>query len=193
MKTIWGMQFDFPTEEGRDSPAGKSYWLDLRLIRESKGIKINTVHERTRVPVEILSSFERRGFADRKRFNRVYRRSMAAAYARAIEIEPDDVLRSIEETEIGRYKGRLAHEYLGTELVRSEPGAERERRADHIENVESAGQTVPDTQATSSRAEQRGRNRSEDLDVTGQSPFSGLGVTLVLIAVLVVWLITILF
>ncbi len=107
-------------KEGRDSGVGKSYWFDLRLIREAKGIGIDTVHEHTRVPVEILSNFEHRGFPDRKRFNSVYRRSMVAAYARAIDIDPDDVLRSAEETEIGRYRGRLACNYLGAELKRLE-------------------------------------------------------------------------
>lgn len=72
------------------------------------------------MPVEILSNFEHRGFSDRKRFNSVYRRSMVAAYARAIDIDPDDALRSAEETEIGRYRGRLASNYLGAELKRLE-------------------------------------------------------------------------
>lgn len=107
------MRFDRLNNEGGGSGIGELYWIDLRFIRESKGIAIDTVHEKTRVPMEILSSFEREGLAGRSRMNRVYRRSLVAAYARAIDIDPDDVLRSVEETELGRYRGRLAGKYLG--------------------------------------------------------------------------------
>lgn len=104
----------------RDEPdAGEVYWTDLRLIRESKGVPIRSVHERTRIPIEVLDGFERAGLSRRRTFNVVYRRSLAAAYAEAIGIDPDDVLRSLEETDMGRYKGRLAQRYLNGNSSRS--------------------------------------------------------------------------
>lgn len=158
------------------------------MIREAKGIEIDTVHERTRVPVEILSKFERRGFPDRKRFNSVYRRSLVAAYARAIDINPDDVLRSAEETEIGRYRGRLAREYLGVETVEPvEP--DFEARGDGLGVSEEHAQQGPVGLAAPKSDDKNDPTTDADSPTLEGSPRLLTVATAIIAAIIVLWLI----
>jgi len=97
---------------GRRTGAGKSYWGDLRLIRESRKITLDEVYLETKVPILVLRDFELDGLNFHEHFNDVYRLSLVAAFARAIGVDPVLARESCSATERGLYDGRLAIRYL---------------------------------------------------------------------------------
>jgi hypothetical protein len=97
------------------SNTGKAFAADLKKIREARGITLEDLHDETKIPRGLIESFEDSGLIDHPMFNRVYLRSFVRTYAEVVKVSPDTVLAALDESIEGRYRGKLAVEYLGAE------------------------------------------------------------------------------
>ena len=70
---------------------------------------LESLHEATKVPLELLREFEETGLFDHPMFNRVYLRSLIRAYADTVGIPPHEALSALDLALAGTYKGELTH------------------------------------------------------------------------------------
>ncbi len=80
---------------------------DLRSLREARGVSLETIRDATRVPVDVLGTFEASALHGNRLFNRVYLRSLVRAYAGAVDYDPDRAVFCLEEALAGQYDGAL--------------------------------------------------------------------------------------
>lgn len=94
-------------------PPRLRFFDDLRRIREHRGVALETLHEETRIPLNVLYEFEATGLAENPMFNQVYLRSLVRAYAAYVDVPVNRVLEALDEALRDVYDGRLAVEFLG--------------------------------------------------------------------------------
>lgn len=99
---------------------------DLQSLREDRGVSLDTLHNATRVPVDVLEAFEATALYGNRMFNRVYLRSLVRAYTGTIGYDADRAVLALEEALAGQYDGSLLHE--------PEPPVE-EREAEPVEEA----------------------------------------------------------
>lgn len=80
---------------------------DLATIRNKKGLSIDEVQQITRVPQHILHSIEDDSIFAQIHQNTTYIRSYVRSYAKAVEVEENDIVRALDEVENGTYSGSL--------------------------------------------------------------------------------------
>ena len=68
---------------------------------------LDSLHEATKVPLELLREFEETGLFDHPMFNRVYLRSLIRAYADTVGISPKEALSALDLALAGTYNGEL--------------------------------------------------------------------------------------
>ncbi len=77
--------------------------IDLKSIREKKGLTIDKVFEDTKIPKRVLVALESKDFSDLF-LNPVYIRGFAKTYARYLGLDPEEVVRSLFPEEKGGAK-----------------------------------------------------------------------------------------
>ncbi len=102
--------------------AGRLLAQDLREIRETRKIALETLLEATRLPRDIMKMFDENALVDHPAFNRVYLRSIVGTYADVIGVQRHEALLALDETLDGRYDGALGRIYLKTDDEASEIG-----------------------------------------------------------------------
>jgi hypothetical protein len=112
-RAVAGSNPVFPTtsEEPQLIGVGRSCWTDLRLIREEKKITVEEVYAHTKIPLAVLIDFEADGLIGHEQLNDVYLRSLVAAYASSIGVDPGRAGSSFSASRLGVYDGALASEY----------------------------------------------------------------------------------
>lgn len=91
--------------------AGLRLAEDLRNIRESRMLTIQDVNNETKIPVSVLTAFEKTALFDQEQFNRVYLRSVIRSYAAVVRIPAEVAAEALEAAFEGTYDGSLGREY----------------------------------------------------------------------------------
>lgn len=112
-----------------DSSAGavSRFERDLREIRESRGITLEQVQKRTRIPLDVLERLEQGQLIRDPQFNEVYLKALIRSYAESIDLSGSEVLEVYETHKLGLYRGKL-RTHLGEEVA-PEPEPEPEEVA----------------------------------------------------------------
>lgn len=92
--------------------SGAQFARDLRRIRVEQDLSIPDVHEKTRISVDLIESFEAHGLFKHPSFNQVYLRSFVRSYASCVGVEAPEVLDALEAALNGQYTNQLAVTYL---------------------------------------------------------------------------------
>jgi len=98
-----------------DAPSaaqGQRFARDVRRIREAQDVTLKTIHQRTKIPEDLLSQFEEDALFTHQMFNRVYLRSVARSYADEVGIARTEMMEALEAALTGTYAGALAEQYL---------------------------------------------------------------------------------
>ncbi len=99
--------------EASSFPSRLEFSSDLRRIREERGLTLEALYEKTKIPLSVLQDFEETGLFDNPVFNRVYLRSLVRTYALFVDIPSKVALQGLDEALLDSYKGRLATAFLG--------------------------------------------------------------------------------
>lgn len=78
---------------------------DLRTLREDRGVSLQRIQTETRIPLDVLRTFEETGLEGNRTFNRVYLRSLVRTYAQSIGVPVDGVIQGLDDAFEGRYGG----------------------------------------------------------------------------------------
>ncbi|HMB91752.1 MAG TPA: helix-turn-helix domain-containing protein, partial [Rhodothermales bacterium] len=87
--------------------SSKRFARDLSKLRKEQDVTLDSLHEATKVPLELLREFEETGLFDHPMFNRVYLRSLIRAYADTVGISPKEALSALDLALAGTYNGEL--------------------------------------------------------------------------------------
>lgn len=120
---------------------------DLSALREEQGISLESLHEATKIPIELLREFEKTGLHSHPMFNRVYLRSLIRAYAETIGFSTETALSALDKALDGSYDGTLRKQ----EATAFEPES-KEIIAATSKDVEA--ETVADASAVSQEAKE---------------------------------------
>ena len=131
---------------------GKQFASDLSRIRKQRGVSIDALHEETKIPQGLISSFEENGLFDHPIFNRVYLRSFVRTFARTVDISPALALKALDEALEGSYEGRLAQEYLGGAEEEQIAAEAPEESAEEAAAVEAPAEPVAEEQVEEEQA-----------------------------------------
>ena len=95
--------------------SGKRFAEDLRRLREARGLSIDDLHRETKIPHNLIRSFEATSLFNHPMFNRVYLRSFVRTYAELVRAPQEQVLKALETALEGHYTGGLAARVLEDE------------------------------------------------------------------------------
>lgn len=93
--------------------AGRRLAKDLKDLRKDRKVDVKVLLKTTRIPADILESFEETALVDHPAFNKVYLRSIVSSYARIIGIDVEIACTALEQALEGRYENMLRRKYLG--------------------------------------------------------------------------------
>lgn len=110
---------------------------DLLAIRTQSGLSANDIYEKTRIPISTITEIEKGLIFENPAHQPTYVRSFVRAYAKAIGIKDDDVIRALDAKQDDRYKGSLAVKYLG--LSPAEAGFDETADAAEINKINEDG------------------------------------------------------
>ncbi len=99
---------------------------DLTALRHQQNVTLDDIRTATRIPIDVLETFEGSVLQDNKLFNRVYLRSLVRAYAGAIGLDAERATDGLEDALDGRYDGELLREpeeLADAEVLEAEPEA----------------------------------------------------------------------
>ena len=97
------------------------YAHDLRVLRESKGISLDEIHDETRIIKSVLQEFELNCLYENHSFNKIYLQSLTKKYAEVVRLDIDLVLDGLAMVLEGNYDGRLNPKYEPKELPTEAP------------------------------------------------------------------------
>jgi hypothetical protein len=132
--------------------AGLRLAEDLRNIRESRMLTIQDVNNETKIPVSVLTAFEKTALFDQQQFNRVYLRSVIRSYAAVVRIPAEVAAEALEAAFEGTYDGSLGREYAG--------GATSSEKPESKPSDSAAEESAP-TRLAEERPSVPGRGRKE--------------------------------
>ena len=133
--------------EGPPVSNGRRFASDLCALREQSGVSLEEMHEATKIPRNLLASFEDSGLFDNPMFNRVYLRSFVRMYADIVGLPADRALQALERALEGRYEGDLTRPADATgDAPDAEAPADPPARGD--EAAEAAAEVPAHTSAT---------------------------------------------
>jgi hypothetical protein len=109
---------------------------DLVTIRKHLNLDLEDIHHKTRIPLETLKRIEDDSLLSDPNENIIYVRSFIRTYTKALKIDPELVVKALDQSEIGNYNGLLLEAY--PELQPSKPSVKGEK-------VETAADTSDDS------------------------------------------------
>ena len=114
-----------PSGAAPEAPASgrPTFEADLRQARESAGLTLDRIQAETRIPVDVLKRLEDGKLLDDPAFNAIYLRALLKAYAHAVGLSGDDLIRAVEARKQGRYRG-IGVEPAEPEVLPAVPGTE---------------------------------------------------------------------
>lgn len=83
---------------------------DLKTLREQKGLELEDVHEKTRIPVDVLKRFESGNLLSDPSYSDVYIRAFLKSYADALGKSTRRILVAYDAHKTGDYIGGLVEE-----------------------------------------------------------------------------------
>lgn len=84
---------------------------DLAIIRKHLNLDLEDIHQKTRIPVETLHRIEDGSLLSDPNENIIYVRSFIRTYSKALKIDEELVLKSLDQHEVGIYNGLLLESY----------------------------------------------------------------------------------
>ena len=84
---------------------------DLQALREARGLSVEQLQQRTRVPTDIIRRLEAGTLLDDSRYSDVYLNAFLKSYAEAVDVPSGAVVTAIAESKHGAYSGSL-RQYL---------------------------------------------------------------------------------
>lgn len=91
----------------------KNFADDLKSLRESKNITLEELSSQTRVRISIFEKLESGDFSFQPA---TYIRAFLKQYAKAIDVEPDELLKDFDDAKLGKYKKKTSAESEKIEL-----------------------------------------------------------------------------
>ncbi|MDE2996564.1 MAG: helix-turn-helix domain-containing protein [Bacteroidota bacterium] len=131
--------------------AGQRLASDLRAIRRKNGVDQKEVLDATRLADDVIEQLEENGLVNHPAFNKVYLRSLYAAYGEAIGVKRSDMVQALKEMFDGHYVGSLARTYLGVPLDSGQDSVETTEDASAEETED--GEGLPATSETPDEGE----------------------------------------
>ena len=104
------------------------YAQDLRRLRKLRGISLDTVHAETRIIKTVLKEYETNCLYNNQNFHKIYLQSMTQAYAKAVDLDVDQVLRALQMALDGTYDGSL-NSNVQSSVEESEPPAKESAKS----------------------------------------------------------------
>ena len=84
---------------------------DLATIREHLNLDLEDLHHKTRIPLETLKRIEDDSLLSDPNENIIYVRSFIRTYTKALKIDPELVVKALDQSEVGNYNGLLLEAY----------------------------------------------------------------------------------
>jgi hypothetical protein len=91
---------------------------DLATIREHLNLDIEDLHHKTRIPLETLKRIEDDSLLSDPNENIIYVRSFIRTYTKALKIDPELVIKALDQSEVGNYNGLLLEAYPALQPVK---------------------------------------------------------------------------
>ena len=88
-------------------PTSSTLASDLLALREARGLTIEQLQQRTRVPTDIIRRLESGTLLDDDRYSEVYLKAFLKSYAEAVDVPSGAVTTAIAEAKRGTYSGSL--------------------------------------------------------------------------------------
>jgi hypothetical protein len=94
---------------------------DLSAIRKHLNLDLEDIHHKTRIPLETLIRIEDDSLLSDPNENIIYVRSFIRTYTKALKIDPELVVKALDQSEVGNYNGLLLESY--PELLPARPSS----------------------------------------------------------------------
>lgn len=108
---------------------------DLAIIRKSRGITLEEIHQSTKIPKAVLASIEDNSIFEDITSNPTYIRSYVRSYAKAISVEEQKVVYALDKVEKNSYSGSLIDDEQRQEIKDKKTlPPEEEKEAGHDED-----------------------------------------------------------
>ncbi len=125
----------------------QAFLADIRLWRQASGVSLRKLERETKIHVESWATFERTAHLRTPQYNHVYRRAVAASYARCIGLNEVAMLEAVNQARDDTYDGALRR-LMG--IDEPEPEPEDEDDADSGQELTSQKDSAPEGQAQAS-------------------------------------------
>lgn len=116
---------------------------DLKTLREQKGLGLEDLHEKTRIPVDVLKRFESGNLLSDPTYSDVYIRAFLKSYAGALDKSPRRILVAYDAHKTGNYVGGLVDESDEERRSKPSPTKPQEKAEDQEEAEGSPAPTAP--------------------------------------------------
>lgn len=117
---------------------------DLSVIRKHLNLDLEDIHQKTRIPLETLHRIEDGSLLTDSSENIIYIRSFIRTYAKALKIDEELVLKSLDQHEVGIYNGLLLESYpeLMPEKPKKTGETEKKTESKQKKETESPDETI---------------------------------------------------
>lgn len=129
---------------------------DLKTLREQKELTLEDVHEKTRIPIDVLKRFESGNLLSDPTYSDVYIRAFLKSYASALNKSPRRILVAYEAHKTGNYVGGLVEESVKEPRSKPTPKKPEDTAEDQ---EESKGSNAP---AVTSKKKSKGEKEPRE-------------------------------
>lgn len=80
---------------------------DLATIRKSQNLSLEDIQNAIKIPLDTIKSIESGKIFDDPNMNKTYVRSFVRSYAKVLKLDDEDVVKALDDMEVGIYSGNL--------------------------------------------------------------------------------------
>jgi cytoskeletal protein RodZ len=130
---------------------------DLAVIRKHLNLDLEDIHHKTRIPLETLHRIEDGSLLADSSENIIYIRSFIRTYTKALKIDEELVLKSLDQHEVGIYNGLLLESYpeLMPEKPKKTGETEKKTEGKQKKEPEAPDKTMPKENKTGQNEKKR--------------------------------------
>lgn len=85
---------------------------ELCALRKERKLSIQDIYEKTRIDIQTIEAVEDGSIFEHHEKGKPYLRSFIRTYAKALGIADDDIVKALDDQEIGSYDGLISKKYL---------------------------------------------------------------------------------
>lgn len=122
---------------------------DLATIRKSQNLSLEDIQNAVKIPLDTVKSIESGEIFEDPNMNKTYVRSFVRSYAKVLKLDDEDVVKALDDMEVGIYSGDLL---AGTESPEEYSGTPDFQKKDLDEDENDVEQTT-DSKAAAFRAD----------------------------------------